>query len=657
VKDYKNYSNSNKGKNRRLTIRIYIVLSIFILSFFIIILKDYQIQILKGKEYKRLAERQYKSNKTLPPKRGIIYDRYMRELAVSVEVNSLYAQPMKIKDPLYVANALYPLINIDKKEIIKKLNSDKPFVWIKRQLGIEESKRLENLNIEGIGFVKESRRFYPNGELASHVLGFVGIDSRGLEGLEYKYNNYLSGRIKFIMGRDALGRRLFLHEDRRGGYSLVLTLDKIIQYIAERELIKGIKENRAKGGVVVVVNPMNGEILAMADYPQYNPNSFSKYDPYFWRNDCIEYIFEPGSTFKVFLVAAAIEERAVKNKELIFCGNGVIKVGNRRIHDIHPYKWLSVEDIIKYSSNIGAGEIGEKLGRERFYKYIKKFGFGEKTGIGLPGEEKGILRDYKGWSDFDLRVISFGQGISVTPIQLVAGFSAIANGGNLVKPLIVKRIINDRGDIIKEFKPRIIRRVISKRTAYIVKKMLKKVIEKGGTGERAYIKGYGVGGKTGTAQKVSRYGYLKHRYISSFVGFLPLSNPKFAIIVVIDEPQKSIYGGTVAAPVFKRIAMDIIHYYKIEPKWEDNKKRIINISDNEKLDVEDNKRFMPNFYNMSIRKVLKKMKGYPVEIIGSGIAVNQYPEPDTPINGDRKYIIMFKPPIEYESIRAYKKTG
>jgi len=651
------------SSNKWLCLRIITVFCFFILIFFIIILRAYQLQIIEREKLTRLIEKQYLKYVKLQPKRGTIYDRKKRELAVSLEVNSLYARPGKIKNKRKVAEELSPILKISYRNLKRKLESDRPFVWLKRRILPSQSIKIKNLNLEGIGFIEESKRFYPNRELASHCLGFAGIDNKGLEGIELQYDSYLKGKPGYLLvERDALGRNIYSQNIKQigatKGYNLQLTIDKNIQYIIEKSLEEGVEKNEAKAGIAIVMVPQTGEILALAVRPTFNPNNFWDYSPSQWRNRAVTDAFEPGSTFKIFLISSALEERIFQPQDIFYCENGSYFLEDRVIHDLHKYGWLTLTKIIKYSSNIGACKIAENLGKKRFYCYIRKFGFGSKTGIDLPGETNGLLSLPYKWSLINLGTISFGQGISISPIQLITAFSAIANGGILMRPYLVKTIFNDRGEIIKEFQPESRGRIIAKSTADQVTSILKTVVEKGGTGEKAFIPGFEIAGKTGTAQKIDPKGkhYSNQLVVSSFIGFLPADDPKIAILIIIDEPKGIPYGGIVAAPIFRETTSKIIPYLRIIPKQESmtmvkhqpNSNHQGNIKVNYLRKVSLTKQHisksMPDFSGLSIRDVLKKVEelNLNIEISGSGKAVSQYPPPGNAIEYDRRCWIRFQ---------------
>ncbi len=656
----------NDKSKKWLKLRILLVLMGFVLVTITISAKAYQLHVLRNEELSELANRQQKRGIPVAPNRGAIYDRNREDLAVSIDVDSIYAEPRKITNASEYAGKLSPILGMSEKALKRKFALNRHFTWIKRRITPDQSMRVQDLKLASVGFVRESKRFHPNRETAASIVGFVGLDPKGLEGLELQYDDYLKGEAAFsVVERDALGRLICSNglgrRDGLTGNDLILTIDKTIQYLAEEELKKGMIKAKAKRGIVIVMDPRNGQLLAVAIYPQFNPNCFWEYPASAWRNRAITDSFEPGSTFKVFLLAASLEEGIVSRNNIFFCENGRYRVGKETVHDIHPHAWLSVKNIVKVSSNIGAGKIGEELGKKKLYLYIRKFGFGKKTGIDLPGETQGLVRPCDKWSRIAVDTISFGQGISVSAIQLITGLSVIANKGRLMKPYVVKRIVNPGGTVIKEFKPQVVGRVISEETAKEVTYILKSTVLKGGTGTTASLDGYEVAGKTGTAQKadLSSGGYLKNKYVASFMGFVPADDPVVAILVVIDEPSGNYYGGQTAAPVFKTIAERTLHYLDVLPtkavarrsatpsKKGYGSRKSQNLKVKGSSGTTRSKRFvMPDFSGMSIRQVLRLMHDSKIDIriIGSGKAMEQSFRPGSPVKAGAKCWIKFQQP-------------
>ncbi len=565
-------------KNKK---RALILTTIIFFCFAVIFLRLIDLMILDHEKLSGRAERQYSREMTLKPQRGVIWDRRMREMATNIETESLYAVPSKIKDTRNLSRKLAPLIKISSKKLNRTLlkKRNRGFIWLERQMSVGASQRVnalrEKMKYSALGFLTESKRYYPKGQTASHILGFTNIDNKGIAGLELRYNEYLKGEMQSVnVGTDALGNRL--SRDIREpipGNSLILTIDEGLQYIVERELTNAVSEWKAKAAVAVMMDPMTGEILAMANRPTYNPNIAGKSRVYARRNRAITDLYEPGSTLKTVLAAAALEKGVVKLYDEFDVSQGYIVVGGKRIRDSHKHEEdLTFQEVIQRSSNVGAVQIGLKLGKERYYNYIRKFGFGEKTGIDFPGEVRGILRRTEDWSGTSLAALSIGQEIGTTPLQVLNAYAVIANGGVLMKPYVVSDIISPSGKAVKSISPTVKRRVISKRTAARIRDILKTVVEEGGTATRASLEGNHVAGKTGTAQifdqKAGRYS--RDKYVSSFVGFAPADDPKIALIVVVFEPEGMAYGGVVAAPVFKNIIDHTFAYLGVPVESDEN---------------------------------------------------------------------------------------
>ncbi len=638
-------------------VRIFFLSCILFFCFAMVIGRMFQLQVLKKEQFYRLAAQQQHAQIPLVPKRGTISDRKGNELAVSIEVDSVYADPQKVINPEKMAQSLGALLQIDSGELKGKLKCGNSFEWIERKITPREAEEIKALRLPGIFFLKENKRFYPNTQLASHVIGFIGLDSKGLEGAESQYDAMLSGnRQVWTTGKDARGREIVDEVPSQESdhlRNIVLTLDKHIQYIVETELSHAVQKWGAKGGFAIVMEPATGKILAMAVYPSFNPNQFLQSRAKVWRNRAISDPFEPGSMFKTFLAAAALEEKVVRLTDSFYCENGSYPIYDRTVHDHTRHGWLTFEQIIKFSSNIGASKVGEKMGKDRFYGYIKAFGFGEKTRIGLPGESKGILHHPRYWSPVDLVTIAFGQGISVTGIQMITALSAIANGGSLMKPTIVEKITDENGQTVQAFQPETVRRVVSEETARKVVALLRTATEKGGTGAEAVPAGFEVAGKTGTAQKVDSLlqGYSDERFTSGFMGFAPTEDPKLAAIVVIDEPQGNIYGGVVAAPSFRGIMEKALPYLNVFPKGTQVVKNespfLPEIPRNEpmvaevKLTQGVGKELMPDLTGLSMRRAMSRIegKGLIIKISGNGKVIEQVPKPGVLIEkGDICYL-------------------
>jgi cell division protein FtsI (penicillin-binding protein 3) len=552
-------------------LRVFLVGFVFIVLFMAIGAKAFYLQVYHSPWLSQKASSQYERSLKSSGKRGTVYDRNMREMAVTVDVASIAARPSEIKNLQSTSKALAKALNTDSRKIIQILKSKSPFVWIKRQASPKETEAVSALGLDGIEFVPECNRFYPNKTLASQALGFTGLDGYGLEGIEFAYDRYLRGSDNNLtVFKDALGQ--VFDEKQKGngpadGHNIILTIDSTVQYIAENALAESFKDYPAKSGIAIVMEPQTGAVLAMAQIPLFNPNAYTDFNKEVWRNRAITDPFEPGSTMKIFSAAAAIESGNIKADDIFYCEKGSYKVGKNVVHDIKKFGWLSLQQIIKYSSNIGAVKVSEKLGPEKLYLMFRRFGFGEKTGIDSPGETAGSLNDYKSWTTVDTGSIAFGYGISVSALQLITAVSAIANDGILMKPYFVQAITDESGQPLKQFQPQPIRRVIKEQTARTIKAIMKTVITTGGTGTNAALENYTVCGKTGTTRKLDESGtYSNSKHIASFVGFTPADKPQLAILVVIDEPQGQYFGGTVAAPVFRKIAQETLNYLNITPE-------------------------------------------------------------------------------------------
>jgi len=527
------------------------------------------LQLFRHSEYMARAQRQQKRVIEITPKRGAIYDRNMHPLAMSLQVDSTFAIPSELGDnKAQAAKLLSGVLNIPRDLLEAKFESGATFVWIARKLPPEKREAVEALNLKGIYFQKENQRFYPKRDLAAHVLGFVDLDEKGLGGIEYELDEQIRGKSeKIIVMADARQRWFDGGEaQRERGANVVLTLDEKVQYIAERELGAAITKTRAIAGTVVVMNPSTGEILALANWPKFNPNAASDAPAEARMNRGVSALYEPGSTFKLITLAAAFDQGITRPGEVFDCENGAVYVAGHRIRDHKPFGLLSVSDILAQSSDVGAIKIALRLGAPKFYDYIRAFGFGQPTGVDLPGESKGILRRLENWSAISIGSISMGQEVGVTPIQLASAVSAIANGGLLYKPHVIAEL--RRGDRALPTKgllaPTEPRRVIQAETAATLRQLMEGVVLHG-TGPLARLDGWTAAGKTGSAQKIdpATGRYSPTQLIASFTGFAPISNPAVTILVSLDSPVGQHEGGQVAAPVFKRIAEQVLPYLDV----------------------------------------------------------------------------------------------
>lgn len=547
-----------------------LILTCFIsIVFVVVIARLADIMILNHSFYAQMAKMQQVKIEEMPLKRGFIFDRRGRELAVNLDVESIYCNPSDIPEHerYKVAQKLSTIIGRDVESILTKIKTNSKFVWIERKVSPEIAEKIKKANIKGVGLISETKRFYPKGKLASHILGYVDIDNRGIEGIEKKYDKELiaMNQVKVSYYRDAKGNLLSkggLKEIK--GNNVILTIDEGLQFILEKNLEEAVKHWKASYASAIMMDPFTGEILAMANSPSFDPNNPAVAKANIRRNRAITDCYEPGSTFKIIVGVAALEEGLVKPNMKYDCSAGYIEVGRRRIKDAQRHGVLTFQEVIQKSSNVGTIKIGLSLGKERLYNYAKKFGFGDKTGIDIIGEVSGWIRPPERWSGVSIGSISIGQEVAVTPLQLIRAYSVIANGGFLVKPYLVSEIQSPEGITIYKAMPQATR-VISENTAEEFKRILTTVTEVGGTAKEASVDGNTVAGKTGTAQKFDPVTkrYSKVNYVSSFVGFLPADKPRIALIVVIHDPRGHIYGGIVAAPVFRKISNDALSYLEV----------------------------------------------------------------------------------------------
>lgn len=650
--------------------RIHLVSVFFIGGLAAILFRVFQLQVLQQEYLRGIAENGIIGSTKLPPKRGVIYDREGHELAISVQVGSVFAHPKQIKDKNKTARALSKILGEKHSQILKKLKRNRSFVWVKRRIPQTLTEKVKSLNLRGLGIITETRRYYPGRETAAHIIGFAGTDNQGLEGLEKKFDGMLQGpEEKLAFMRDALGRPFAVTRpvtsDKRI-HNLYLTIDKDIQYKAQQALRAAVNKAKAKGGHCVVVDPNTGEILAMAVVPEFNPNVFFQHKPYQWRNRTVTDCFEPGSTIKAFLLSAALEESVVSPLSQFYCEQGKFKVGGRVVHDTHKYGNLSVADIVVHSSNIGAIKIGRKLGYRKFTEYLRNFGFGKKTEIDLMGERVGFIRSVKNARTIDQATLYFGQGMTSTSLQLTMAMAAIANGGKLMRPYVVSKIVDESGNTTQKTNPKIVKRTISAKTARKVAAILGGVVTEEGTAKQAAIEGYRVAGKTGTSQKVDPETkmYSKKKYVASFVGFVPSDKPRLVIMVMIDEPKGHIYGGLVAGPVFKEVGSWALNHLRISPQpslLEDMRVKSVLAHHQPENAValqvspvatvepphEPQAGQLPDFTGLGMREVLKRSRalGLKVCLEGSGLAIRQNPDPGSPLKTVQSVKVNFEPPM------------
>ena len=527
-----------------------------------------QIQILQHEEYSRQALRSQQVTSELFAPRGIIYDARMDELAANVAVSTVAAEPMNIDDLEAAARGLASVLDLDFEELYARMSDParRRFLIVKRRIDPKDESRVEALGISGVYLYEESMRVYPNCELASQTLGFVNMNGDGGAGIELLYDRELEGIQGQITFEVDARRRPFRGKvlvPSRQGNSLILSLDRSIQYIAERELAAGVESTRAAGGTAIVMESDSGRILALANYPGFNSNAYNEYPQELHRNRAVTDYFEPGSTFKVVVAAAALEQGLTRPDELIDCQMGALRIGRHVFHDHKPYGYLTFTQVLENSSNIGAAKLGLRLGDQRLHEALLHFGFGSKTGIDLPGEIPGLVRDLRNWSGLSAAAISFGQEVGVTSLQILCAINAIGNGGYRVRPFLVDRVVDEDGNLVRATVPERTR-TMREETAAAVREAFEGVVLRG-TARKAALEGYRAAGKTGTAQKIDGGRYSSTKFIASFIGFAPLPRPRISVLVQIDEPKGRIYGGDVSAPIFSRIAQEALMQLRIPP--------------------------------------------------------------------------------------------
>lgn len=549
-----------------------IVCLCLIFGFVLIGCRLFYLQVLQSDAGAYQVQRQHQKSVMVQPDRGVIVDRHGHPLALNIDVPSVYVNSRSLKNPRQTAQALAPVLKMSVAQLRKIFQRKQPHVLVKRHIPEEMAKQLVALAIPGVEVPRRPHRFYPKGALGSHVLGFAGDDNQGLEGIEFQYESYLRGEKNLVRyQRDAKGGIIssLYNQDSTGlqaGYHVTLSIDEVIQFIAEDELAKAVRQSRAKSGSILIMDPMTGSILAWALYPTFDPNHFRELSAKDWRNRAVTDPYEPGSTLKVVFAAAALEERVMEPDTLIYGGDGQMSVAGTIVHDPAKSSWMTFSEALVRSSNVGAIKVAVQLGRSRVFAYLKAFGFGEKTGIDLSGESPGILHHPDTWSGRSLSSLALGQEIAVTPIQMVTAMSVVANGGWLMTPGVVSSVFDGHGQAVLTKDPQPKRRPISSQTARRMSHILEAAVETG-TGKGAKLVGYRVAGKTGTSQKIDPETgtYSSSDVIASFVGFVPADQPCLTMLVVIDEPEIGKWGGKTAAPVFGKVAKRVLPHLGIFP--------------------------------------------------------------------------------------------
>lgn len=617
------------------------------------------IQFVEGKNLTSRIQNQVLDNKVLQSPRGTIYDRSGRELAISSLTKSLYVNTTEInQDHTVLAASLASILGMDAGELKGIFDTGARFIWIKRTLEPEVAQKVAALikeeEIKGLGFVEESKRYYPNDMLAAHILGFVGTDDIGLDGIEMTLDKTIKGKLsEMAVETDSHGipifKSIFAFTPHKQVKSVYLTIDSAIQFIVEQSLDKAMAATKAKAATAIVLNPRNGEILALANRPGYNPNKFGSYKAEDWKNRAVSSIYEPGSTFKTIVAAAGLEQGVVTPNEA-FVDNGYIEVSGRRINNwtSDPYGTVSFLTILKESINTGFVQVGMRLGAAKLTDYVRSFGFGKQTGVELPGEEEGILFDPKEMRDSDLATMSIGQSIAVTPLQLIRAVAAIANDGVLLKPHLIKEIQKEDGTVETAAATEVVRQVISSDTAHTLASMMEKEVSEGGGG-KAKVMGYHFAGKTGTAEKLNPSGgYIANHYIASFIGFGPVEDPQIAVLIIIDDPVGIYYGGQIAAPVFSEIAAQVMRHLNIPPETNlpqssqpiksGSKPAAVN-------NLPPGKVLVPSVVGKTLRETSDILGRLGLGLIpaGTGVAVSQSISPSSIVDAGTEITVSFQP--------------
>jgi cell division protein FtsI (penicillin-binding protein 3) len=672
-------NNLDPRRARWMKVRVGMLVTGMTLGFGTLAARAHELQVRQGPRLRDLAEQQYEREVRQQTRRGTIYDRNHTALAVTVDGFSVTANPRALRrrniDTVALGTRLATILSLPAERVVEDLRRDAGFRWIKRHLSPAEANAVRaavreyDRASEGISVVVEPQRWYPNRELAAHIVGAVNVDGQGIEGIEKSLDAQLRGSDQRLRGvRDAMGRLVFAEGlspgDGSAGHDVTLTIDKTIQFIAERELGAMVRSSEAVGGSVIVTSPQTGEILAMASYPTFNPNDLAHSTDEGRRNRAVTDRFEPGSTLKIFTVAGALDANTIQAGQLINCYGGTFTIGDRTIHDTHVDTWLTPMQVLARSSNIGAAQIGLALGADGLERVFRRFGFGERTALPLPGEARARFGERR-WYDVEVAAVSFGQGIGVTAVQLAQGLGAIANGGRLVRPLLVTRVHDATGALVEEHVPDAGRSAVDPRVARLVAEMLTSVTEEGGTGTAAAIPGVRVAGKTGTAQKarLRGRGYDENRWVGSFIGFAPAERPEIVVTVIIDEPAGSEHqGNAVAAPVFRRVTEETLRYLgrlrrsgggptigaptgrpnaavtaSVNPAT--GGASLFSSSDGGTSIA------VPSIIGMTARRAVTVLaaQGLEAELSGAGTVVRQSPAPGEQANGERRVRVELEP--------------
>lgn len=650
-------------KGKQLNTRISFIVVFFGFLWVVLILRGAYLQLIPNKKLSGLQNKFFERTVTLKPRRGTIYDRYNKELAISIPSLSLFADPQRMEQPYYAAKRLAGFLNLSHKKVLQRLlNKKRRFAWIKRHLSQEEIEKIKSWGFKGLYFIKESKRFYTKRNSLSQVLGFTGIDGQGLEGIEKQYNEVLRGESqKVLIKRDAKGRPLFVDFSpfitKVSGFDIYLTVDSDLQFYLEKELRQAVESSKAKSAIGIILSAETSEVLAMANIPNYDPNTPNKGSHSYRRNRALTDIFEPGSTLKTFTLVSALKLNRDPYQTYSSQG-GHFKIGKSVIKEADPKKkfkpYLNMSEILAFSSNIGAAGMALDVGPKKLRETLSFFGFGQKTGIDFPGEAKGLLRKLP-WKPVETATISFGHGIASTALQVANAYSSIASGGVLKKPFFVKYIKNPYTGEEITLENQTIRRVLTPEMARMLTLMLVSVTEKKGTGRKASVPGYFVAGKTGTAQKVdlANKGYKQGEYITSFAGFIPAHNPRFVIYLLIDGAKDNFYSSALAAPLFAQVASYAVRKAGLSPTLLE-KDNIISSGEKGKVasrpqlgyrQIAGSRAFVPDLKGLSLREVLKKTHGTGLKfkIHGSGKLIRSIPFPGEPLPQNKQITLIFEP--------------
>jgi cell division protein FtsI (penicillin-binding protein 3) len=612
------------------------------------------LQWQRSEELSEKAQRQYQHRIVLNPKRGTIFDRHGRILAISVDAPSVYVVPEDVDDAHALAETLQPLLEKPAAELERLLQLDSSFVWLRRKITPELKDEIKSLELPGIHFVTESKRVYPAGRLAGHVIGFAGMDNDGLAGLEHKYDSYLRGRSGLMIGIRGAKRGYMFSAGKvvkapTGGYDVRLTLDGAVQFVVEEELKAAVERTSSKSGIIVVMDPYTGAILAMATYPDFDPNDFAEASADALKNRAVINAYEPGSTFKIVTASAALRSGLVGMEQVFNCGNGRIDLNGHTIRDHKPFGDLSFRSIIENSSNIGAIKVGIRIGSNRLYEMASRFGYGTGTGIDLPAENPGVLRPVSRWSELSIGAISIGQEVSANPVQILLMAAAVANGGYRVRPFVVDSVVGPDGEVIYQADPWS-EKILDDASIARLRELTAGVVLRG-TGKQAAIPGVAVAGKTGTAEKADpRTGYIPGAYVASFIGYFPADEPRVAMICLLDEPVGEYYGGQVAAPLFSAVGSRILRAMEIMPAGQERIGMVPAAEVGTEHSLEeagtppvkrilrqpDQVLVMPDVRGMSLRDALLRLGelGVVPAVNGSGKVVGQSPAPGQPLGSE-----------------------